>query len=544
MRLRIFLLLVLFSSSSFAQSTFHGLLSSDNLRVDHITYTLELDDIIGACIAGQSNGYGFNVGDTPSTTPVDLQAPMENVFVNNSGSWQQLNWPINDYGDDVGSILTTGYYLEQTYDRPVYLDVLAVSGAPVAAEAGRQDFNISTAELFPQLLTTMLDIQNKIIAENRDPFMVLVWIQGERDAGASASATAYRDNVDDVVNELIIGGVQLKAVVMNILNDDLTSSGILLTDLRTVQNHQLQFINQNEIAWPLDMNLFTLGADFIHYPGAQQELIGIESHGIITNFIITDVETDNVTFADVLANMNTAPAAAYETAMENFYDACVAAGIWDKMYEVQCRGLDTEANSLRGWKGRYNATNTGTATHVAKQGFNYDGTADYVNTGFIANTAPRAYYDQNKAGVAVYCLDNQSTVAGKSMIGVNDASGDRISMAQNAPSNLLFRINQGSTSQTYTGQTSFQDNSFYSIRRTAAGAIEIFINGVSVQTGTVAASGLPDIFLAEGAFNTTGTLSNFFDGIISLHITYRYDMDQAAMNTAVQNFITELLAIP
>lgn len=512
-----------------------------NRTVTHPGLVLSLDHNIGIVVAGQSNSYGTNAS-TPSTTPVDLTAPMTDVFIQVSlGNWQTLDYPTNDEGDAVGCNLTLGYYLRQAFNRPVYMDVIGVSGAPVSAEAGRQDFNVSTRELYVDLLNSLKGVRDKIILEDRTPFLILVWIQGERDTNTAAQADAYDDNLRDVINSLIADGVDLKAVIINRINTGIFAAGPLPANIATVRARQTEIVDQKSFAHIFEMNAYTLSADNIHYDGDQQEQIGIDLVDFINGTIITEIENVNISFAEVIANMNTAPPTAYQDAMEDFYDGLVADGIWDDILEIQCRGLDTEANSLRGWKGFYNGTNNG-ATHIAKSGFDYDGSADFVNTGFIASTAPRGLFGKLDAGIAVFCKDNQTATGIRTLVGNQDATPDRISLFQN--SNITYRLNcSGSTSS--VAETSFADNSFYSTFRTASNSQQLYKNGVAVNSGNPVSSDRPDVALYEGATNVTGTASNFFDGIISMTIIYKgTTMNQANLNTQVQAFITALAAIP
>lgn len=536
---RIFILIALSLSLFTCTAQVEMTIIGENRNVVHPGLTLLLDHAIGVVIGGQSNAEGTNA-DTPSTTPVDLTAPIVDVNMRVSGStFAVLDYPDNNKGSNYGCNLTLGYYLREKYNRPVYMDVVALGGAPVAAEVGHQDFNVATRELYPDLLASLLAVQAKIILEDRTPFMILVWIQGERDTDNSGYANAYDDNLSDVVNSLIADGVNLKAIIVNTLNKDLDTDP---TFLEIVQTKQLEFINRKAYAWRLDMNIYTLGVDDIHFTGASQEQIGIDIvENIIDGQIITEVENVDISFAEVIANMATAPPTAYQDAMEDFYDGLVVDGIWDEILEIQCRGLDTEANSLRGWKNFYHGTNNG-ATHIAKSGFDYDGSTDFVNTGFIPSNAPRGLFGKFDCGMAVFCKDNQTATGIRTLAGNQDATPDRISLFQN--SNITYRLCcSGST--TSTAETSFADNAFYSTFRTASNSQELYKNGVAVNSGNPATTERPDVVLYEGATNVTGTASNFFDGIISLLIIYKgTTMDQSALNTRVQSFITALAAIP
>lgn len=534
--MRILVLLILFAFACEAQI---APAIGPNRNVAHPGLELTLDQYVGVVIAGQSNAYGTNLS-TPSTSPVDLTAPITDVFIQVSlNNFATLDYPSNDKGDQEGSNLALGYYLRQAFNRPVYMDVVGVSGAPVAAEAGRQDFNVSTRELYVDLLNSFKGVRDKIILEDRTPFLVLVWIQGERDTDNSGFTNAYDDNFRDVINSLKADGITLDAIIVNRINTNIVVGSP--QNIPIVRKKQTEIVDQHANCWILEMNNYTLSDDDIHYDGDQQELIGIDVVDMLNGTIITSVENVDISFADVIANMASPPPAAYQTAMETFYNGLVADGNWDDILEIQCRALDTEANSLRGWKGFYNATNNG-ATHVAKSGFDYDGTADFVNTGFVPTTAPRGLFGKFDGGIASYCLDNQTATGIRALFGISDPTPDRISMFQN--SNITYRINS-SGSGTYSTSTSFQDNSLYSTRRTASNLTALYINGTSVQTANPASTDRPDIALYEGAINSSGTATNFFDGIISLLIIYKgTTLDQSALNTRVQTFITDLAVIP
>lgn len=534
--MRYLILILLFSLSCEAQI---APAIGPNRNVEHPGLELTLDHYIGVVIAGQSNAYGTNLS-TPSTSPVDLTAPITDVFIQVSlNNFATLDYPSNDKGDQEGSNLAFGYYLRQAFNRPVYMDVVGVSGAPVAAEAGRQDFNVSTRELYVDLLNSFKGVRDKIILEDRTPFLVLVWIQGERDTNTSAMADAYDDNLRDMVNSLIADGIDLKAIIVHRINSSIVGPG--QAEINKVRLRAGEYVDQKPYAWVREMNAYTLGADGIHYDGPAQEQLGIDNVNLLNGTIITDVENVDISFADVIANMASPPPAAYQTAMENLYNGLVSDGDWDDILEIQYGGLDTEANSLRGWKGFYNATNHG-ATHIPKLGFDCDGTADYIDTGFNPSLAPRGLFGKFDGGIAIYCNDNQTATGIRALFGISDPTPDRISMFQN--SNVTYRINC-SGSGASTAETSFADNSLYSTYRTASNLQFLYKNGASVQSNNSVTTDRPDINLYEGAINSSGTATNFFDGVISMLIIYKgTTLNQSNLNTRVQAFITEIAAIP
>lgn len=502
-------------------------------------HTLGINEMIGIETGGQSNALGTNAS-TPSTSPIDYTAPITDVFIRTSGStFATLDYPSNDKGDAVGSNLSMGYALRSAFNRPLYTDVTALSGAPIAAEDGRQDFNVSTGELYPTLSASMLIIQNAIIAQEREPYMILLWIQGERDTATPEMAAAWYDNFDDIVNQLIADGVSLDAVIVCYLNETLDVDP---TNRSLVRNNQIQWVADHPgFGWGFDLNPYPLGADEIHYDGSEQEQIGIDLvDDLINGVIIDDIESLDIPFSEVLANMANTPPTQYQDAMQAFVEGCQSDGIWDDILEFQCRALDTEANGLRGWKGFYNATNVG-ATHIEKQGFDYDGTADNVHTGIIPSTTPSGIYSKNDGGIAVYVKDNQTATGIRAVFGISDPTPDRITMLQN--SNITYRINS-SGSGTYTTSTSFQDNTFYDTYRTASNLQALAINGTQVQTSNPASTNRPDIELYEGAINSSGTASNFFDGIISAIVIYKAStMNHTQLYNRVQQLMDDLAAI-
>lgn len=236
---------------------------------------------INISLDGQSNAEGFTV-DTPSTSPVDLTAPITGVSMRTAAhTFATLDYPTNNAGDNYGAELTLGYDLQAFYGGTIGMSKTAESGAPLAVEAGRNDFSPLNSELFPIVVDGLNDLHELSHQAELYPINIVVWIQGERDTNTDAMANAYGTNLTGFFDAIATNSAPVSYIVMNALNQGITAAGVNATRLATVRQAQIDFVSATTYARLLDMNQFTLAADNLHFSGPTYENMGYVISSII-----------------------------------------------------------------------------------------------------------------------------------------------------------------------------------------------------------------------------------------------------------------------
>jgi hypothetical protein len=166
------------------------------------------------------------------------------------------------------------------------MNKVAVDGAPIADEDGRQDFNINTNELYITFRDSTKDLVDKCYTLEKCAIIVVVWIQGERDAGFTSYADSYLSNMNAIDARLSAEGAPVHHWIMTLINTALTSVGLTAANIATVRSAQQAFASARRNVTTFDMSAYTLDAgNPAHYSGAQYELIGTA----IANLIKSDV---------------------------------------------------------------------------------------------------------------------------------------------------------------------------------------------------------------------------------------------------------------
>lgn len=236
----------------------------------------------------------------------------------------------------------------------------------------------------------------------------------------------------------------------------------------------------------------------------------------------------------VLAN-GSALTAQEETALGNFVEACLDNGNWDLLINFLCLKLN-ETDSLRWLKKLVTATNNG-ATHGAN-GYTFDGTDDYIDSGINLRTSLKRYVTNN-AGLSVFVHTAGDQAANRIILG-GVAGSDGIRLYSNT-TNRRFRVNSGTTNDpTVTGL--FEDNKLYNIQRISnvAGGLQFYEDGVLQSiSGGAGSSNVPNTNMLIG---TETGLGNHFAGTLGFVAIYRPEttFNHAAWNTDVRQLLADL----
>jgi hypothetical protein len=176
------------------------------------------------------------------------------------------------------------------------------------------------------------------------------------------------------------------------------------------------------------------------------------------------------------------------TTRKNHYatliDGLVADSVWTRIQVLMIYAADIEANALINLKSSSHASiNVSSTAFTADRGFTGDASADYLETNYVPSVAAT----QNDHALGAYILNNRTTAAFKWIMGTQTGGADGCGIAPLWVGDvILSQIN--STNNDTIAETTARGMTIAS--RTGAGATEMFRNGVSVQTGTDASTGL------------------------------------------------------
>jgi hypothetical protein len=236
---------------------------------------------VGVGCKGQSNAQGQGAdADRPTRLTATLAKPVKvwtatNTFSNYTSA--------NDGGSDFGLDLSLLYSLsEYMKNADVYFVKVAVTGAPLANEAGRDDWNIANNELYPQYRDRCVEMVTALTALSEPYILIDYHIQGERDAREvnGGEPDAYYTNLNNLNNALVSAGFDPDYWIMNILHDglvnDITTPTITEENLDTVNAKINQWISEGANRIAFDMNNYTLLTNDAHFPSAEYIHMGAD----------------------------------------------------------------------------------------------------------------------------------------------------------------------------------------------------------------------------------------------------------------------------
>jgi len=188
--------------------------------------------------------------------------------------------------------------------------------------------------------------------------------------------------------------------------------------------------------------------------------------------------------------------------------ALKAGGSWAQMDDAWALVSESATQALVSLKQRRTATVVNSPTFAASAGYTFNGTTNYVDTGFIPSTHAVALAQDN-ARLSVY---ERSNADGGHSLGTFGASGTdaRMFLSARTPTGGLntmrFGINSASGNTTTTTVTSV---GYSAISRTPASVVQAWKTGTLFQTvAPPLGVGLPAQSLWIGGSNAAGALSN------------------------------------
>ncbi|MDW0189335.1 MAG: hypothetical protein QOA70_06755 [Nitrososphaeraceae archaeon] len=185
---------------------------------------------------------------------------------------------------------------------------------------------------------------------------------------------------------------------------------------------------------------------------------------------------------------------------------------WTNVNDLVYYGLNTEPNSLAGWKGNVTSTLYNSYWFVHSNCETTGESGSYIDSGFI----PSILFSLNSSGFGVYIKENRNFI--NSLFGVIDGAGKGFELTQTGIS-LSFKANSD-TALTDSTQTVFSNYSLYCVERTGSGTVRLIRNGAVIATASDSSNSLATISIFLGAINSNGSATTFLEARYRLAFSY------------------------
>lgn len=236
--------------------------------------------------------------------------------------------------------------------------------------------------------------------------------------------------------------------------------------------------------------------------------------------------------AAFIARLPTPPSNARKIVINNLFKALVVAGVLPKLDMLQIYAADVQANALLNWiSSSYNGTLTDSPTFTADRGFTFNGTTQYLDTGYNPSTGPK--WGQNDHTFGRWM--RSGSAGNVADLGVNDGSGRTATIASNA-SGVAYTVGDSSVSSTQA--TSPIGN--IAAARSAAGSFDIYKAGASVANIAGASNTGANLNFYVGALNLSGAAASFSPNQYSAAYAGQAlnSTEMAALHNALQAYMT------
>lgn len=226
-------------------------------------------------------------------------------------------------------------------------------------------------------------------------------------------------------------------------------------------------------------------------------------------------------YTTVYNAMTSKPTAQYAGYQNTMVASLVSGGYWTRMDLLYILANNDSTNAKLNWinPGTFDLTDPGSTnpSFTAYQGFNGDGSSDYLSTGWNP-LDDSVNVDLADISIAVWSLEDirGANAASEMSLGVIDAGGAGILFmprSGDAPGSLICAL---------TGNPSFLGTNSSSIgfvlaSRTASNVITGYVNGGTTNgSDNDISTGLPDNIIYLLAYNNQGTATGFSSNTISI----------------------------
>jgi len=234
---------------------------------------------------------------------------------------------------------------------------------------------------------------------------------------------------------------------------------------------------------------------------------------------------------DLVARMSSTPNTTRQGTINTCIAAIIAAGVWTKLDVIHIYAAHDSQAARLNWKGTsFTAIAVASPTFTVDRGYNGDGAASYVDSGFNPTTGG-VNYAQNSAFFAFWSLNNAQNNA--SWAGWYDGTDGVTVQPRTATDTANCRLNQAATITSFANANS---QGFIATCRTASNALRMQRNGVSLSTGTTVSTALNNNNLYVGRSTATGfCAAPFCANIIGGQLT---PTEETNLYNAIQAYMT------
>jgi hypothetical protein len=186
-------------------------------------------------------------------------------------------------------------------------------------------------------------------------------------------------------------------------------------------------------------------------------------------------------------------------------DALYDSGAWGNLDFLWFFGMENPAAALVDLIRGQAATPVAAPLFTAGQGYTFNGTTQYLNTGVNASTAKTMLYAQNDASMGVFIV-TAPTATGGAEIG-NDNGGNSSLGVRYGAANSLTAINQTTNNGAIAHNSKWLGT--FHLQRTGSAAYALEANGLQSGTGTDTSTAIPNNSFLIGASPTAGVAGIF-----------------------------------
>jgi hypothetical protein len=226
----------------------------------------------------------------------------------------------------------------------------------------------------------------------------------------------------------------------------------------------------------------------------------------------------------------------YNTAVQ----ALVDGGYWARMdiFRLYANHTNGDGEALINWinPGTYDATAYNSPTWTIDQGFQFNGTDNYIDQNWVPSVSG-VNYTQNSASQVIYVRTNIAVNVAHGTAN-NADSKDAFINPRNASNNAVVKINA-----TGPDQVANSDGSGLFINtRTAAAVNKLYRNGVAIINGTTNSTGVPTHSPYTGAYNDDNVATGFRADEVAIEIWMDgcTQADVTAITTILNTLMTSL----
>lgn len=210
----------------------------------------------------------------------------------------------------------------------------------------------------------------------------------------------------------------------------------------------------------------------------------------------------------LLARMTVQPDATRKTVINTLIKSLKDNGIWNVLDVLYILASHDAQAAQMNWKAAtFPLTPMLTPTFTVDRGYDFNGTTQYLRTGFVPSTNG-VQFKVNDASAFIWCRENIAGGSGVISLGAQGASSVRQMKInpRHTSGQYFYSLNADANVQhgTVTDSTGLTH-----INRVVSTTVEVYKNGISGGTATSTSSNVPAVEVDIGALNANGTITGF-----------------------------------